>query len=241
MQVLIDDNAGFCFGVVNAIRTAEEQLSTEGRLYCLGDIVHNSAEVHRLRQKGLQVIGYEQLEKVAHTPRPKVLIRAHGEPPSTYRRAESLGIEIIDATCPMVLGLQHRIRSGYEEMLAVGGQVVIFGKPGHAEVIGLNGQTENSAVIVSSPDDLSSIDFSRPIRLFSQTTNSKEDYERRFCGLQYHLRTCDEPYQGTGRVCPQRRCSAFCWRREQFQCPLSLRVLPLGATTLSFSFRYRTI
>ncbi|MBQ4376109.1 MAG: 4-hydroxy-3-methylbut-2-enyl diphosphate reductase [Bacteroidales bacterium] len=191
MQVLIDDNAGFCFGVVNAIRTAEEQLSTEGRLYCLGDIVHNSAEVHRLRQKGLQVIGYEQLEKVAHTPRPKVLIRAHGEPPSTYRRAESLGIEIIDATCPMVLGLQHRIRSGYEEMLAVGGQVVIFGKPGHAEVIGLNGQTENSAVIVSSPNDLSSIDFSRPIRLFSQTTKSKEDYERLSANIRERMQ-CDD-------------------------------------------------
>lgn len=179
MRVLIDDNAGFCFGVVNAIRTAEEHLAADGRLYCLGDIVHNNAEVQRLRDCGLDVIDYEGMEQLPQdVEHPiKVLIRAHGEPPSTYRRARQLGIELVDATCPMVLGLQARIRRGYEEMEAVGGQVVIFGKPGHAEVIGLNGQTDNHAIIVSKTADLDSIDFSRPIRLYSQTTKSKEEYD----------------------------------------------------------------
>ena len=192
MQVLIDDNAGFCSGVVNAITTAEQHLTTEGSLYCLGDIVHNSAEVQRLRDKGLSVIDYHQLETLGgETPQPKVLIRAHGEPPATYRVADRLGIRLIDATCPIVLGLQHRIRKGYEEMLPVGGQVVIFGKPGHAEVIGLNGQTENTAIIVSSPDDLGKIDFSRPIRLYSQTTKSREEYGRLADNIRARLQTDD--------------------------------------------------
>ncbi|MBR1517659.1 MAG: 4-hydroxy-3-methylbut-2-enyl diphosphate reductase [Bacteroidales bacterium] len=184
MRVLIDDNAGFCFGVVNAIRTAEEHLRDKGTLYCLGDIVHNSAEVERLRNKGLRVIDHDQWDRLSRdthsddVARPRVMIRAHGEPPSTYAKAHALGIELIDATCPMVLGLQHRIRHGYEEMQCVNGQVVIFGKPGHAEVIGLTGQTDNTAIVVSNPDDLDLLDFSRPIRLFSQTTKSKEDYDQ---------------------------------------------------------------
>ena len=175
MQIKIDDKAGFCFGVVKAIGTAEEHLSHNETLYCLGDIVHNNAEVHRLNQKGLQVIDHQQLKNLGGK---KVLIRAHGEPPSTYRQAEELGIELIDATCPIVLALQQRIRKGYDEMQALCpvGQVVIFGKPGHAEVIGLCGQTDNSAIVVSTPDDLEGIDFDRPIRLYSQTTKSKEDF-----------------------------------------------------------------
>lgn len=175
MDIKIDENAGFCFGVVKAIGTAEEQLAHTDVLYCLGDIVHNNAEVLRLNQKGLQVIDHEQLGALRGN---KVLIRAHGEPPATYEKAKRLGIELIDATCPIVLALQQKIRKGYEEMrvLDPAGQVVIFGKPGHAEVIGLCGQTENKAVVVSSPDDLGGIDFDRPIRLYSQTTKSKEDY-----------------------------------------------------------------
>lgn len=175
MKIKIDDNAGFCFGVVKAIGTAEEELSRTGTLYCLGDIVHNNAEVHRLNQKGLQVIDHNQLPSLGGQ---KVLIRAHGEPPSTYNQAEALGICLIDATCPIVLALQQKIRKGYEEMstLAPQGQVVIFGKPGHAEVIGLCGQTNNTAIVVSTPEDLSAVDFARPIRLYSQTTKSKEDY-----------------------------------------------------------------
>lgn len=179
VNIVIDDNAGFCFGVVKAIGTAEEELSRSGSLYCLGDIVHNTAEVRRLKEKGLQVIDHEDLKR--NVPEgSKVLIRAHGEPPSTYDVARSLGVELIDATCPIVLALQQRIRKGYEEMSRISpkGQVVIFGKPGHAEVVGLCGQTEGEAIVVSSPDDVDGIDFGRPIRLYSQTTKSKEDYER---------------------------------------------------------------
>ena len=179
MRITVDENAGFCFGVVKAIGTAEEELSRSGCLYCLGDIVHNTAEVRRLKAKGLRVIDHGELEREVPAGS-KVLIRAHGEPPSTYRAARELGVELIDATCPIVLALQQRIRKGYEEMNRVvpRGQVVIFGKPGHAEVIGLCGQTEGEAIVVSSPDDVQAIDFRRPIRLYSQTTKSKEDYER---------------------------------------------------------------
>lgn len=175
MSVVIDDNAGFCFGVVKAIAAAEEQLSSSNSLYCLGDIVHNNAEVQRLSQMGLHVIDHDAMDKL---PGKTVLIRAHGEPPSTYELAERRGIKLIDATCPIVLALQKKVRDGYEEMQSVGGQVVIFGKKGHAEVIGLNGQANNSAIIVSTPDDIESIDFSRPIRLYSQTTKSREDYSK---------------------------------------------------------------
>lgn len=175
MRIKIDDKAGFCFGVVKAIGTAEAELVRERPLYCLGDIVHNNAEVQRLARQGLQVIEHRQLPSLAGQ---KVLIRAHGEPPSTYRLAKDLNIRLVDATCPIVLALQQRIRKGYEEMRACSpaGQVVIFGKPGHAEVIGLCGQTNNTAIVVSHPNDLSEIDFSRPIRLYSQTTKSKEEY-----------------------------------------------------------------
>ena len=181
MDVRIDDNAGYCFGVVKAIGAAEEELGRRGSLYCLGDIVHNSAEVARLCRKGLRVIDHDGLSSLSDST---VLIRAHGEPPSTYAMAASRGIELIDATCPIVLALQERIRRGYEEMRAVGGQVVIFGKPGHAEVIGLNGQTRGTAVVVSHPDELDAIDFSRPIRLFSQTTKSREEYRRLIANIE---------------------------------------------------------
>lgn len=173
MSVVIDENAGFCFGVVKAIAAAEEQLSSSNSLYCLGDIVHNNEEVQRLSQMGLHVIDHEAMGQLQGAT---VLIRAHGEPPSTYELAERSGIRLIDATCPIVLTLQKKVRDGYQEMQRVGGQVVIFGKKGHAEVIGLNGQTNNSAIIVSSPDDIEAINFSRPIRLYSQTTKSREDY-----------------------------------------------------------------
>lgn len=172
---MIDEHAGYCFGVVKAIGEAEEVLKNEGRLYCLGDIVHNSAEVERLKNLGLEVIDHAMLEQLRGE---KVLIRAHGEPPETYRRAESLGIELVDATCPIVLALQQRIRKGYDEMRRLGGQMVVFGKPGHAEVVGLTGQTDDTATIVSSPDDISAIDFQRPIRLYSQTTKSREEYRQ---------------------------------------------------------------
>ena len=175
MDIRIDDNAGYCFGVVKAIGAAEEELRRDGSLYCLGDIVHNSAEVERLSHTMRQLGGK------------KVLIRAHGEPPSTYRTADELGIHLVDATCPIVLALQSRIKRGYEEMKQCGGQVVIFGRPGHAEVIGLNGQTDGTAIIVSNPDEIDAIDFSRPIRLYSQTTKSREDYMRLTANIRQHL------------------------------------------------------
>ena len=185
MEVLIDDKAGYCFGVVKAIGAAEEVLKNEGGLYCLGDIVHNSAEVERLKNMGLEVIDHDMLEGLRGK---KVLIRAHGEPPETYRRAETLDIELVDATCPIVLALQQRIRKGYDEMRPVNGQIVIFGKPGHAEVVGLTGQTDGTAIIVSGPDDISAIDFHRPIRLYSQTTKSREEYRQLIDNINERLK-----------------------------------------------------
>lgn len=182
MIIEIDNNAGFCFGVVKAIDTAEAELSHGGSLYCLGDIVHNNAEVKRLHDKGLEIIDYEQFEQLSDV---RVLIRAHGEPPSTYTTAKQRNIQLIDATCPIVLALQKRVRQGYEEMCAVNGQVVIFGKPGHAEVIGLCGQTDNTAIVVSHPDDIAQVDMNRPIRLYSQTTKSKEEYAQLISNLEH--------------------------------------------------------
>mgnify|MGYP002624712917 CR=1 FL=1 len=181
MKVTIDDNAGYCFGVVKAIGAAEEVLRRDGRLYCLGDIVHNSAEVERLKNKGLVVIDHSRLADLSGC---RVLIRAHGEPPQTYRTAQRLGIDLVDATCPIVLALQGLLRRGYDAMRAVGGQVVIFGKPGHAEVVGLNGQTEGTAIVVSHPGDIAEIDFGRPVRLYSQTTKSRDEYRTLIANIE---------------------------------------------------------
>ena len=174
IEIKIDQNAGFCFGVVAAIHRAEQELLNTNKLYCLGDIVHNNVEVERLSKKGLSVITYSEFEQLSDA---KVFIRAHGEPPLTYQKAEERKIELIDATCPIVLHLQQRIKKGYEEMKGINGQIVIFGKKGHAEVVGLQGQTDNSAIVVSSLNEIESIDINRPIRLYSQTTKSKETYQ----------------------------------------------------------------
>ena len=192
MTVSIDKNSGFCFGVTSAIRKAEEEL-TRGQLYCLGDIVHNGQEVDRLEKMGLQTIDYDDL-RVLHGGR--VLLRAHGEPPSTYRIARDNGIEIIDASCPVVLHLQKRIRDTYAAHPEA--QIVIFGKVGHAEVIGLMGQTNNNAVVVESKDDLDKVDYDKPIYLFSQTTKSVEEFreltqlmrERAKAGFEAHDTIC---------------------------------------------------
>ena len=164
----IDSESGFCFGVVTAIRKAEEALSKKSPLYCLGDIVHNSDEVERLEAKGLITISREDMKSLSGE---RVLLRAHGEPPATYRLAERQSIEIIDATCPVVLQLQRRIKQTYERY-GTSRQIVIFGKQGHAEVNGLVGQTEGTAIVVSTPDDLSRLDLTRDIELYSQTTMS---------------------------------------------------------------------
>jgi 4-hydroxy-3-methylbut-2-en-1-yl diphosphate reductase len=170
MQINIDTNSGFCFGVVNAIAKAEEELAKKGSLYCLGHIVHNNAEVKRLEKKGLITIDYEQFKQLHNC---RVLIRAHGEPPSTYEIARNNNIELIDASCKVVLKLQDRIRNSYEKTSGKG-QVVIYGKEGHAEVNGLVGQTGGKAIIIQSKDELDKIDFTKPIELYSQTTMSIE-------------------------------------------------------------------
>ena len=178
LKIEIDNGSGFCFGVTTAIQKAEEELASGGQLYCLGDIVHNGMECERLRQMGLITINHEQLRQLHHA---KVLLRAHGEPPETYRVALQNDIEIIDATCPVVLQLQRRIKRQYEQSLhdnqdASEGkdrreaQIVIFGKPGHAEVLGLVGQTSNHAIVVAHFEDVSKLDFSRDIYLYSETT-----------------------------------------------------------------------
>ena len=178
MKISIDEHSGFCFGVTRAIQAAESELE-KGSLYCLGDIVHNGQEVARLELKGLATIDYDDLRTLpAHS---RVLLRAHGEPPSTYWIAKQRGIEIIDATCPVVKKLQDRIRACYEahkndENLPP--QIVIYGKPGHAEVIGLQGQTNDTALVIESTEQLDRLDFSRPIYLFSQTTKSVEGFNR---------------------------------------------------------------
>lgn len=170
MRIEIDEKSGFCFGVVKAITVAEELLrERQGAVWCLGDIVHNRVEVNRLERLGLQTVGHDRLPELAGRC---VLIRAHGEPPTTYAQAKRYGIELADATCPVVARLQERVRGAWEQMKAVGGQVVILGKPGHAEVVGLTGQTNEEAMVIESVDDLAGIDFSRPICLLSQTTQS---------------------------------------------------------------------
>lgn len=170
IKVEIDEGSGFCFGVVTAIRKAEEELAKTGTLYCLGDIVHNSDEVERLRRKGLVTITHDQLADLHNV---KVLLRAHGEPPSTYEMARRNGIEIIDATCPVVLQLQRRIKEAYSADTPHP-QIVIYGKTGHAEVNGLVGQTDGEAIVIEGTDDLDKIDYSRDIHLYSQTTKSIE-------------------------------------------------------------------
>ena len=174
MKVEIDEHSGFCFGVVNAIRKAEQELE-KGALYCIGDIVHNSLEVERLKAMGLQTIEHDDFARLKNC---RVLFRAHGEPPVSYQTAHENGIEIIDASCPVVLNLQERIRKSFEQTRKEGGQIVIYGKRGHAEVVGLVGQTNGEALVVEKEDDIKQIDFSRQVILFSQTTKSLEGFQK---------------------------------------------------------------
>lgn len=175
-RIEIDKDSGFCFGVTTAISKAEEQLEAGGTLYCLGDIVHNSDEVERLRGKGLATITHDDLSVLPAGAR--VLLRAHGEPPSTYATASRRGINIVDATCPVVLKLQQRVKAAYDRDPARRPQIVIYGKTGHAEVNGLVGQTDGQAIVVETVADLDRLDYTRDIALFSQTTKSLEGYRR---------------------------------------------------------------
>ncbi|MBR5056108.1 MAG: 4-hydroxy-3-methylbut-2-enyl diphosphate reductase [Bacteroidales bacterium] len=173
LKVEIDPSSGFCNGVVRAVGKAEEYLASSGHLYSLGAIVHNSSELDRLCAKGLEIIGREEFDNLRGGT---VLIRAHGEPPSTYETASANSIEIIDCTCPVVLALQRKVRKVFLRMEKEGGQVVIFGRDGHAEVNGLVGQTDGKAIVVGSLEGIRKIDFSRPVALFSQTTKDPEEY-----------------------------------------------------------------
>lgn len=174
MIIEIDNGSGFCFGVTTAISKAEEELNKTGHLYCLGDIVHNSNEVERLKQKGLETITHDQLRQLKNV---KVLLRAHGEPPETYEIAKRNNIEIIDATCPVVLQLQRRIHKSYNDKGDERPQIVIYGKRGHAEVNGLVGQTQGNALVIENLDEIDKINFKRDIYLYSQTTKSLQEFK----------------------------------------------------------------
>lgn len=197
MQVTVDQNSGFCPGVVSAIRKAEEQLADADRLYCLGDIVHNSEEVSRLEQLGLCTIDHGQMSQLRDT---RVLFRAHGEPPSTYQMAAHNGIEVIDATCPVVLQLQKRIKQVYDAEPGV--QIVIYGKKGHAEVNGLVGQTDGTAIVLEGEQDLDKVDFARPIRLFSQTTMPVDTF-RQLAETMSRRMAHSEDFQYRDTICRQ--------------------------------------
>ena len=196
MQIEIDSGSGFCFGVTTAIRKAEEELAKGTTLYCLGDIVHNGMECERLKRLGLITIDHKQMAGLHNV---KVLLRAHGEPPETYELAQRNNIEIIDATCPVVLQLQKKIKRQYE---AGAGAIVIFGKPGHAEVLGLVGQTGGNAIVMAHFDDVKKLDFSRDIYLYSQTTKSLDEFHRIISYIQEHI-SPEAHFQSFDTICRQ--------------------------------------
>ena len=184
IKITVDPKSGFCFGVVYAIEMAENILKKENSLFCLGDIVHNNREVDRLNKLGLEIIDHDRLKTLRDC---KVLIRAHGEPPSTYDIALKNNIELLDASCPVVLKLQHQIKEGYENIKSIDGQVIIYGKEGHAEVTGLVGQTNGEAIIVTTKEDLNKIDFNKPIYIYSQTTKSPKAFQEIVNEIKKHL------------------------------------------------------
>jgi 4-hydroxy-3-methylbut-2-enyl diphosphate reductase len=181
LHVEIDNKSGFCFGVVRAITKAEEELGNNGTIYSLGDIVHNDLEVERLNKKGMRTIDHGYLSKMKEGT---VFFRAHGEPPESYHKIKEKGLKLIDATCPVVLKLQQKVRAAYEEMKEINGQIAIYGKIGHAEVKGLSGQTNHEAIILEKEEDVRLLDPSKPIVLFSQTTKSPEVFKNIAKALQ---------------------------------------------------------
>ena len=193
IQIEIDNGSGFCFGVTTAIKKAEEELAQGKTLYCLGDIVHMECE--RLREMGLITINHEEMKQLHDV---KVLLRAHGEPPETYELARRNHIEIIDATCPVVLQLQKRIKTQYDE--SADKQIVIFGKKGHAEVLGLVGQTQSNAIVIESFDEVTKLDFTRDIYLYSQTTKSLDEFHRIIDYIQSHI-SPDATFQSFDTIC----------------------------------------
>lgn len=197
IHIEIDSSSGFCFGVTTAIKKAEEELAKGTTLYCLGDIVHNGMEVERLHTRGLITINHDQLKQLHDV---KVLLRAHGEPPETYETARRNNIEIIDATCPVVLQLQRRIKKQYDANPEA--QIVIFGKNGHAEVLGLVGQTHSKAIVIEKLEDVRLLDFSRDIYLYSQTTKSLDEFRRIIDYIQSHI-SPDATFKSFDTICRQ--------------------------------------
>ena len=183
-NVEIDSGSGFCHGVVTAINKAEEELQKGGTLYCLGDIVHNNREVERLKEMGLITINHEEFN---HLHDAKVLLRAHGEPPETYETARRNNIQIIDATCPVVLSIQRRIKKEYDKEDTHDKQIVIYGKNGHAEVLGLVGQTQGEAIVIEHLEEAKQLDFNKSIRLYSQTTKSLDEFRKIVEYIQEHI------------------------------------------------------
>ena len=198
-KVEIDEGSGFCFGVVTAINKAEEELMQGGTLYCLGDIVHNSREVERLKAMGLITINHEEF---SHLRDAKVLLRAHGEPPETYAIARQNNIEIIDATCPVVLRLQKKIKQEYTQESEENKQIVIYGQNGHAEVLGLVGQTERQAIVIEKLEEAKKLDFSRSIRLYSQTTKSLDEFQNIVEYIKEHI-SPDVTFEYYDTICRQ--------------------------------------
>lgn len=196
-NIEIDEGSGFCFGVTTAIKKAEEELSRGTQLYCLGDIVHNGMECERLKRLGLVTINHEEMSSLHNAT---VLLRAHGEPPATYRLADTNNIEIIDATCPVVLQLQRRIKAQYESLPE--SQIVIFGKNGHAEVLGLVGQTQGHAIVIEKYDDVMMLDLTRDIYLYSQTTKSLDEFHRIIEYIQQHI-SPDATFKSFDTICRQ--------------------------------------
>lgn len=199
MNIEIDKKSGFCFGVVNAIKKAEEELDKGEVLYCLGDIVHNGQEVKRLEEKGLITINHEQFANLKNA---KVLLRAHGEPPSTYELARKNNITLVDASCPVVLKLQSRIKTAYQNEGQDDTQIVIYGEHGHAEVNGLMGQTDGKAIVIENENDLSKIDLSKNVRLFSQTTKSLDGFNRLIANIQENIKK-DAKLEASDTICRQ--------------------------------------
>lgn len=197
MKIEIDEGSGFCFGVTTAIKKAEEELATGSELYCLGDIVHNGMECERLHNMGLKTINHDEFAMLHDK---KVLLRAHGEPPSTYLEAQANGIEIIDATCPVVLQLQRRIKRQYDANPEA--QIVIFGKNGHAEVLGLVGQTDQKAIVIEHADEACRLDFSRDIYLYSQTTKSLDEFHAIIDYIQAHI-SPEATFKSFDTICRQ--------------------------------------
>ena len=197
LKIEIDEGSGFCFGVTTAIKKAEEELANGSNLYCLGDIVHNGMECERLKRMGLTTINHDEMKQLHNA---KVLLRAHGEPPTTYALAIRNEIEIIDATCPVVLQLQRRICRQYE--CCPDAQIVIFGKPGHAEVLGLVGQTESKAIVIANVEEVKRLDFTRDIYLYSQTTKSLDEFHRIIEYIQEHI-SPDATFKSFDTICRQ--------------------------------------